>query len=460
MMHKGLNEGIKVGIWGFGVVGKSVAQFFSDYPIKLSVMEKRSLSDQEKEYCAQRSITLFGEEQKNKFLDNNDLIIPSPGIDLRDYKNYRSKFLSELDIFSDAFKKPIIAITGTVGKTSTTHFLSTLLSSSMRISTGGNIGTGMLDLITHQENTDCAILELSSFQLEYCKTFAPYLALWTNLYQNHLDRHGTMEEYLKAKLNLICNQKAGQHALLPVELLKFDAIKNYLDCAPQFLSFFSQYKIDLNKLGAIIPHKLFWIEDGTIVVYQNGLVKPLISINELPKHSFIQNWIVVAAATNILNKPLDLIKNISFDSDVLSHRLERITTKEGITFFDDSKGTLAQSTLAAIDSFSNRPLILMLGGLSKGVDRSQLIAQLPANVQAVICFGKEADQLAQWCNARAIKAHASPTLEEAFEACRTFANEETPVLFSPSGSSFDLFTDYKMRGKRFKELVAQHYTIS
>ncbi|HEX2977993.1 MAG TPA: UDP-N-acetylmuramoyl-L-alanine--D-glutamate ligase [Candidatus Babeliales bacterium] len=448
-----------LGIWGFGVVGKSVAQFLTDYPVKLSVMEKRSLSDQEKEYCTQHSITFFSEEQKSEFLNSNDVIIPSPGIDLRDDAHYRSKFLSELDIFSEIFTKPIISVTGTVGKTSTTHFLSTFLSQSMRVATGGNIGTGMLDLIAHQENKDCAVLELSSFQLEYCKMFAPQLAIWTNLYPNHLDRHGTMEQYLKAKLNIMCNQKSGQHALVPVDLLKFDAIKNYLACAPQLVSFFSEQKIDIHELNAIKTHKLFWIEDDKIVVHQNGLTKPLIAIEELPKHSFVENWIAVVAAAEILNKPIDPIRTISFESDVLSHRLEAIKTKQGIIFFDDSKGTIAQSTLAAVRSFNNQPLVLMLGGLSKGVDRSALIAELPSTIKAIICFGKEADQLAQWCAARNFIHYSCPTLEDAFQACTSYADAQTPVLFSPSGSSYDLFTDYKMRGKRFKELVAQHYTI-
>src|SRR5690606_28349772 len=148
-----------------------------------------------------------GSADLNTFLENNSYIIPSPGINVYPYASFAHKWLAELDLFNSEYKKPIIAITGTVGKTSVTHLLDQLLQKyTQRVLTGGNIGIGMLDLLSHPENTDVSLLEVSSFQLELCKSFAPDLAIWTTFSENHLDRHETIDKYFDAKYRILINQ--------------------------------------------------------------------------------------------------------------------------------------------------------------------------------------------------------------------------------------------------------------
>lgn len=213
----------KIGIWGFGVVGKAAVNFLRNHTTTLSVMDKKILSAEERTFFAHTAIHFVQQTPAviESFLQNNDLILVSPGIDLRPYVHHQHKCISELDLFSHFFKKPIIAITGTIGKTSTTSLLSSLLGNAgKRVALGGNIGTGMLELISQQEQVDCAVLELSSFQLEYSKTTAPDFVIWTNFYPNHLDRHSTVPDYFSAKMKSVAYQHANQQALLPLEFLE------------------------------------------------------------------------------------------------------------------------------------------------------------------------------------------------------------------------------------------------
>ncbi|OQA34613.1 MAG: UDP-N-acetylmuramoylalanine--D-glutamate ligase [Candidatus Dependentiae bacterium ADurb.Bin331] len=446
----------KIGIWGFGIVGKAAAALLSTQSVSITIMEKRELTQQENALINQYHATSIHQDSVNDFFDQNDLILMSPGIDPRPYaQQYKHKFITELDLLSSAFTKPIIAITGTVGKTSVTHFLSTLLNRTMRVATAGNIGIGMLDLINKQEQFDCAVLEVSSFQLEYCRQFQPHLAIITNLYSNHLDRHETVENYLAAKLHILSSQKKEQQALLPIDLVSFKSVHDLVKQHPEGFSFFS-----LHKPSISFDYQLFWIENNQIFCKKNGIENSIAHVTQFPQTSFAINWLIVAAALDILGQPFNFDSSVDVESDILHHRLEKIETTQKITFYNDSKSTVPESTLAAVHSFNNQPIVLIVGGLSKGVDRaSLLIAQLPKNVVHVICFGTEKDQLFTACTQYGIIASRYETLQEAFIAACTYANETIPVLFSPSGSSYDLFNNYQERGNAFKKLIRDCFTV-
>jgi UDP-N-acetylmuramoylalanine--D-glutamate ligase len=216
----------KIGIWGFGIVGKAALKFFRSHEIPITVMDNKELSKQDYELLDTAKSNFVPQVNCNEFLSNNDLILASPGIDLRPFASYKEKFITELDIFSSHTKKPIIAITGTIGKTTVTHFLSKILQKHTTVQTGGNIGTGMLELLAQQDH-EITLLEVSSFQLEPCQIFAPDLAIWTNLYPNHLDRHTTIEDYFSAKCAILAKQKNNQQALIPIELASRIIQRNY-----------------------------------------------------------------------------------------------------------------------------------------------------------------------------------------------------------------------------------------
>lgn len=443
----------KIGIWGLGIVGKSAVAYFHQKNYQIEVLDKRTLNEHENQFLAQHNAAYFTDDQLLSFLQRNEYILPSAGIDLRPYAEFTSKWLSELDIFAQECHKPIIAITGSVGKTTTTHLLSQVVTAhGKKVFTGGNIGIGLLDSIDQANAADYIILEVSSFQLERCTTFAPDLALWTNLYPNHLDRHGTLQDYFNAKLPIITHQKQEQKAILPLAL--FSEIRSLF--SSRSVDWFCVDKPTHDQINKLLnDEKIYYLHDTAIMMYQNNQTKEIAHFEEIPAVSYVQNSILICAALHTLQISLTNISEYIQDNELPEHRLEKVATIGNIDFYNDSKATIPASTLAALEKLRGKPIILFLGGISKGVDRRDFIKELQGKVSYVYCFGKEAEQLKSWCDLMNIPARSCTTLQDAFFACIEKAQAHDIVLFSPAGASFDLFENYQARGNSFKKLVQQ-----
>lgn len=444
----------KIGIWGFGIVGKSVAHFLHRHHIHVQVMDRRLLTDQETTFLNERSIRYVNEQHRDQFFSEHDFIVVSAGIDLRPYTHFHYKCITELDLFSHFFSKPIIAITGTIGKTTLTTLLSNLLSSQgMHIATGGNIGLGLCDLIEHQHEIDYAVLEVSSFQLELSQTFAPDLAIWTNFHPNHLDRHSTLHDYFLAKTNIIRFQKTHQKALLPVEIIP---TLTTINTVSENSSFFSCTKPSKELFEQFSRHAFFWIENDSVMTNNKSEIVKLGSLDQLPAELFTDTKLIIIATCSMLNISNTLLSKTIETKPSIEHRLEKVATFNGVTFYNDSKATVPQATSAAINTLQSGSILLLLGGLSKGIDRKPFVEQLKNKTSYIFCFGAEANQLHQWCAEYTIPASAFSTLEEAFQACLKHAQSGDTILLSPGGSSFDLFENYQQRGERFKQLVKKN----
>jgi len=443
-----------VGIWGFGIVGKSALHYFKSKNCTVEIFDAQPISKKNKTLIADSNASIT--HDLDLFLQKNDQILASPGIDVYPYKKYKHKWITELDLIQLNFHKPIIAITGTVGKTTVTHMLSQLLKNSgLKVFTGGNIGTGMLELLNekHKDN-DCAILEASSFQLEQCKEFAPDVAIWTNFSSNHLDRHKTAEQYFQAKKKIFQRQKKEHHAILPLEVAHqkstFGEIKSTL-------LFFSKM---LKQSYSLFP--LFTIKGGSVMRHNNKK-KPLVcnkNIQEVFKSvtnaSFEENGLIVAAAAQILEQLFG--KTFLFTQPVTPlppHRLEYVAAMNGVTFYNDSKSTTPTATVAAVQKCSVKPILLLLGGLSKGADRAPMLKQIKSQVKKIYAFGAERTKIQECCEQLNIVCSSLTTLKKAFEQTLAEARPNDLVLLSPAGASFDLFNNYKERGDFFKKLVAE-----
>ncbi len=396
-----------IGIWGYGIVGQAATQFLLSHGAQIIVYDNNSVSVPSNVRVAVSLDQLFAE---------SEAILPSPGIDIRNYKNqYQGEWIAELDLFQQFFHKPIIAIAGSVGKTTVTHLLAHMLKQAgWRVEAAGNIGVPALSMIEKQNQLDAIVLEVSSFQLEHTQSFAPDLAIWTNLYPNHLDRHTTMQAYFYAKYQLIKYQTEQQHALIPLTLQK---------------EILAQYP------------------KSSLICFSDHDV--LSSKEEPPQDILPINWHIVCTALKLLNvKPQPLQQHTP-----LSHRIEKVAMVNGITFYNDSKSTTPNSTLAAVQRMQAARTILFLGGLGKGIDRTGLIKALATHAIFVICFGAEAQILKTYCDTYALDSISCTTLEQAFDFCMTIAQPNDCVLFSPAGTSFDLFKNYQERGNCFKQLV-------
>lgn len=404
-----------IGIWGTGVVGASALRFFTKHNAQVSLYDHKPISTEIRQKYPH--ITYYGPEQLNAFLASCEYILPSAGIDLRPYAAYKDKFLCEVDIFYSHYKKPIIAVTGTIGKTTVTQAITDMLTYyGCRAQMGGNIGIGLLDMLDTQDQFDYAVIELSSFQLEHAQNFTPEIAIWTNLYANHLDRHGTLQEYFLAKLPVLKNQTSQHHALI------HETVKHYVQSRAQT--------------------RYFDISMG-------HPVKTLVA--EYKTHP--EHYIILYELADIME--LDKAKlSLVFDNlEVPEHRVKLIGTHNNISFYDDSKSTVFEATLGALTRFADRPVILFFGGVSKGVSREPFFENLPKNIKHILFFGKEAPELQQFCSKTAITSSQHATLEDAISQCVSIMQPGDSVLFSPGGASFDLFTDYKHRGKVFQKLV-------
>lgn len=488
-----MNHPLRLGIWGCGRVGKAAALFFARQGHQITVMDQRVPTTEEQELLTNNKIAFIGQDNPTTFFETHDVILPSPGIDLAPWQAYRHKMVTELDLFADAFNGSLVAITGTVGKTTSTTLLSQLLTAAGRAPlTGGNIGIPMFTLLTEQSttkqsttepsNTALALLEVSSFQLECCQRFAPDLAIWTNFFSNHLDRHANLDEYFQAKKQILNHQHAGQHALLNAdlviaypELLDIPATVN-LFTAQNLLSQNSPSETQTSQNQAslslatnsptaattplVLPKlsessSLFFIADRTAYVTRGGTTQKLFSLDDTSVITFPENLLVVGAALHLLGlDPAKLFCAHAKELHVPEHRLEPCAQRGASIFYNDSKATTPQATMAAVKQLAPKPIKLFLGGLGKGIDREPMIHDLAATtVRHIYCFGKEAEHLGTLCARYSIPYSTHKTLDSALDTCLGELQPDEQVLFSPSGSSFDLFKDFEDRGRIFKQLT-------
>jgi len=408
-----------IGIWGYGIGGTALVDFLLNQSIITIIFDQHPLSGMEQKLLQAQGVGIAS--TLDDFLAQVDYVVPSAGVDVRPYHSCKHKLIAELDFFSRFFHKPIIAVTGTLGKTTVTTCLAQLLErSGRRVVVGGNMGIGLCSLIEKQNEVDCAVIEVSSFQLEHCKQFAPAVAVWTNFFPNHLDRHDSIEDYFAAKLNITKYQRDSDLAIVPADLLsrlKLSALYNH-----------RWYPIPQN----IPPEWHSWIDK------QDGIQS---------------NWVVIGAVLSALNISLDLLKQPVICS--LEHRMEYVATIADRIFYNDSKATVQEATLAAVERLCPAPIILLLGGLGKGISRASLICNLKDKVKKTICFGAEAEELAQFCKQYHLLHAVGAQFDAAVKMAYAYSSMGDVILLSPGGSSFDLFQNYQERGMRFKQIVSE-----
>jgi UDP-N-acetylmuramoylalanine--D-glutamate ligase len=452
--------GKKIGVWGLGIVGRSVLTYLYDKHCTLSVLDRTRATAEQQEFCQSKSIHYYSEDAISDFFECNDYIIPSPGVDIARYTHVQHKWLAELDLFYHAWQKPIIAITGTLGKTSVTSLLWQILRHhGNMVATGGNIGVGSLDLLKDYDQASVALLEVSSFQLETCKNFAPDLALITNIYPNHLDRHKNLQDYFLAKYKILAHQQQYQKALLPLELLP--QIRAQAPTQSRPLAFFSYAEPTSELELQLGNHDIVYYRShahNVIIKKTRDTEHAIIDNAALPSLSYPANWLSILGALDLMGIEVSNLKQAQLA--LPAHRLDHVATLNGRVFYNDSKSTVPEATLAAVNKLSGNPIILFLGGYGKGVDRSDLVNRLTGKVKHIICFGAEAQLLQSYCLRANISASAHATLEEAFCAALDQSQAGDALLFSPAGASFDLFANYQERGEHFKQLVTHAQEIA
>jgi len=388
-----------------------------------------------------------------------DLCIVSPGIP-EDSKLGRliasltCPVISELEYGFMRASCPILAITGTNGKTTTTELLTACLKQAgLKVMAAGNIGIPLCEAARKSAILDFLVVEVSSFQLEKCHKFAPFAAAILNITPDHFDRYPDMHDYRMAKARLMHNMKQSELIVLRDDVVDMTEIRAALPADGRQPVIFS---------GTDNPRADYFLrQDGMICRRrQNGVVE-LISRDKIRlrgSHN-LENMMVCTALCHLAGVPFPAIKNALETFSPSSHRLELVGLHHGIRFINDSKSTNPDSlcrALMAVAEENPGKILLIAGGLDKGLEFSSVMPFLQKYVKEVFLIGKSREQLAnQWNDIVYCKQFAS--LAAAVDAAVESALPGDTVLLSPGCASMDMFENYAERGRLFCELVKRRF---
>lgn len=390
-------------------------------------------------------------EDAVKLLDEVDMLLISPGvpIDAPVVKTAREMGMpvtGELEFAYTRMLGDVVAISGTNGKTTTTTLLGRIFENAGRVThVAGNIGYPLSAVALNVKKEDVTVVEVSSFQLESIKTFHPHVAALLNITEDHLNRHGTMEQYIKLKQRLFENQTAQDIAVLnmddPVLYKMADKLKGQI-------AFFSRTQKVENGAGIV---------DGKIVWQWQGVQKIICGADQIliPGPHNLENALAATAMACAMGVPAPVIRHTLQSFTGVEHRIEKVRVFEGVTYINDSKGTNVDSTIKAVESMK-APTVIILGGYDKHTDFTPLCRVIRASnsIRHAVLIGQTAKQLREQleeCGYTSVTRAYS--MEDAIQKARELAVSGGNVLLSPACASFDMFSDYEQRGAVFKELV-------
>jgi UDP-N-acetylmuramoylalanine--D-glutamate ligase len=432
---------------GLARTGRECARFLAQRGAAVLLSDRRSAVDLGAEIANLKGLGVdyrLGGENAS-WLDGIDGVIPSPGVPpenvlLAQAQARRIPVLSEIELAYRFFSAPVIAITGTNGKSTTTTLIGKMIQrSGQRAFLGGNLGTPFIGALA--ENWDWGVVEISSFQLEWTQDFRPRIAIMLNVTEDHLDRYPDFAAYRAAKERIFLAQGAGDVAILnrddPVVWGMRARIRGRL------VSFgFSETS------AGVFPDadSIVWREGSTEERFSLGRVK-LQGVHNL------ENMMAAVAAAKSAGVDSQSIQKVLEEFPGLEHRLEFVREKDGVRYYNDSKGTNVGAVVKSLASFGGS-VILLAGGVDKGGDYAPLAEGIQSKVRRLILFGAARDKIAH-----AVGALTETVLVDDIQAAVRDAAEHgrggDVVLLSPACSSFDQFRNYAERGKVFKELVQQ-----
>lgn len=378
---------------------------------------------------------------------DSDLWIISPGISdkiniVRNAKAKGIKIVSEIEFASWFTDKPIIGVTGSNGKTTTVSIINEILTKSeLNPILTGNIGyafsRAVLDDLNNCLENRLYIIELSSFQLEHIETFKPFISILLNISPDHLDRYGNMDKYLEAKMRITMNHDSENHLLYNSD--DMDLVRRCKNLNINKTTFGL-----LNDTQSVIK-----ANDSHIAVDQTKIIN-IDKLNIKGDHN-ISNILAAVSAVKILNISNKTIADALATFNGIEHRLEKVSTIDGVTYYNDSKATNIESVIAAINSFKS-PIILILGGEDKNTDFNVLKPFINKKIKQIVSYGKASNKISTALR-DAVALNTVFSLRDAVGECKKSAVSGDIVLLSPGCASFDQFDNFEHRGNEFKKMI-------
>lgn len=395
-------------------------------------------------------------------LEGPDLIVISPGVPYRIDALERARrrgvtVIGELELASRFLKAPVLAVTGTNGKSTTVTLIGRFLQESgRRVFVGGNLGTALSEaaLKAYQAGQagggeadpyDALVVEVSSFQLETIAHFHPWIAAVLNVTVDHMDRYESVEEYVAAKARIFENQTAGDYSLVNLDDERVSALA--AKSRATVLGFSRTKRVGSGMAGGT------WLEGDRLVTTAMGRQQEICRRSDLRLLGLhnIENAMAAATFALLSGCRLDAIRHVLATFPGLEHALEVVRDRQGVRFVNDSKGTNVDATLKALESI-DQPIWLIAGGYDKGADFARLVPAIRQRVKRVILIGAAAPRIEAVLKGFDHISHAG-SLRAAVELAAQEAASGDVVLLSPACASFDMFVDYQDRGRQFKQLV-------
>lgn len=378
-----------------------------------------------------------------------DYLILSPGVPIDTpfvqlVRSRGTKVIGEVELAYYFSKGKITAVTGTNGKTTTTaltgHILSYAFDNTIVV---GNIGIPYTEEVLKTTDDGMTVAEMSSFQLDTIETFRPNVSMVLNITPDHLDRHHTMRNYINAKFNIARNQKKGDICILNYEDATLREMAETLNC--DIVWFSSAHKLDD---GLYL--------DGNVIRYaSHGSSTPIIDVRELAiigTHNY-ENVMAAIAAAMYFNVEMDKLIEALKSFKPVEHRIEYVATKNGVKYYNDSKGTNPDASIKAVLAMPS-PAVVIGGGYDKGSEYDEWIDTFEGRVKHLVLMGQTRFKIAECARKHGFEAISFvESMEEAVELCAKLAEPGETVLLSPCCASWGMFANYEERGRIFKELV-------
>jgi UDP-N-acetylmuramoylalanine--D-glutamate ligase len=441
-------RGRRIIVIGMGKTGIATAQFLGGRGARVVATDAKPLDQWPADFkrIAGEKWLETGDYQPSVVADA-DGVVPSPGVWpsnalIQEALRRNIPVISEIELAYRFIDRPIIAVTGTNGKTTTTTLLGEIMNAAGKPTwVGGNIGHPLIAFAQNQAQADYVVAEISSFQLQFIETFRPLVAVLLNITRDHTDYHGSFAEYISVKSRIFANQRPTDFAVIGAEIGERKEIADAI--RSRTIRFSSR---------DILPEGIF-VQGGDIVFKMPGTDTeryPLSLIN-LPGAHNQENVMAAIAAARLCGCPQDVVASVIRAFRGLPHRIEFVAEKNSVKFYDDSKGTNVGSVQRALETFS-QPIILLLGGRDKEGDFESLRPLLTGKAKTVVLFGEARDRIESLIG-RDVPIRKEAKMKDAVLRAYQEAQPGDVVLLSPGCASFDEFADYKERGNYFKEIV-------
>ncbi len=441
----------RVLVVGLGKSGVSAALYLRGLGARVTVSDARPSDALAREIPALLDAGVMVETGGHGVLTfrRQDLVVLSPGVPLStpeivQVRGYGVPLIGELELASLALRGQTIAITGSNGKTTTTSLVGHILQQAgLHTQVGGNIGLPVVEVVANSTDATWNVLEVSSFQLETIETFRPKIAAVLNITPDHLDRHGTFENYAAAKARITENQTADDFLVLNAE-----------DKPTQMVA--AKTKAQIYWFSAVrrIKQGAFVHGDGIyFLAKEGGTPEPIMPLAEVPLRGAhnVENVLAAVAMARLAGITASNVRRAVASFQAVEHRLQFVAKVRGVDYYNDSKATNVDAAAKALASFAGGVRII-LGGKDKGSDYTELLPLLRERVVGIYTIGAAAEIIEHQLGAE-VQLERAGTLDGAISMAAAAAQPGETVLLAPACASFDQFENYEQRGRMFVNLV-------